>query len=81
MAYDVNELKQKRATIVHELRELHEGVIERGHQTAEEKEKYEAMEKDCRSLEQIIEREETIQEEERKLAAAKAHPCEWVGGQ
>jgi len=69
MAYDVNELKQKRATIVHELRELHEGVIERGHQTAEEKEKYEAMEKDCRSLEQIIEREETIQEEERKVAA------------
>jgi len=66
--YDVNELKQKRAQIVHELRELHEGVIERGHQTAEEKETYEKMEKDCRSLEQIIEREETIQEEERKLA-------------
>lgn len=68
MAYDVNELKQKRAKIVHDLRELHEGVMERGQQTAEEKEKYEGMEKDIRALEVIIQREEMLQEEERKLA-------------
>lgn len=65
---DVNELKQKRAKIVAEMRALNDGCIERGVETPEEKEKFEKYEKDIRSLEKVIEREELLQEEERKLA-------------
>lgn len=70
MALDVNELKQKRAKIVEEMRTLNDGCLERGKETAEEKDKFEKYEHDIRSLEKIIEREELLQAEEAKLAAS-----------
>src|ERR1041385_4285080 len=60
MALNTTELRQKRQTIIVAMRELNDGMIERGQETDEEKEKYEKMETDCRSLERVIEREEGL---------------------
>ena len=68
MALNTTELRQDRAKIVEEMRKHQDGVLERGTETPEEKEKFEKMEKDIRSLEVIIEREEKLQAEEAKLA-------------
>ena len=73
MALEVTELKQKRAQIVTEMRKLNDEMLERGQETAEEKEKFEKMEHDIRALEKVIEREELLQDEERKLAASAAN--------
>ena len=40
---DINELKQKRAKIVEEMRALHSGMVERGGETGEETEKFEKI--------------------------------------
>jgi len=65
---DINELKQKRAKIVTEMREINDGCVERGVETAEEKQKFETYETDIRRLEHAIEREELLQEQEKKAA-------------
>ena len=70
MALDINELKQKRAAIVTEMRKLNDECLERGVETAEEKQKFENYEKDIRKLEHAIEREELLQAEEKKAAAS-----------
>ena len=75
MAFDINELKQKRAQIVAQMRELNDGCQERGKETAEEKETFEKYETDTRRLEKTIEREELLQAKEKQLAAV-AHENE-----
>ncbi len=72
MALNVTELKQQRAKLVADLRELNDGMIERSGETPEEKEKFEKMETDIRSLETIITREERVLELENDLAAKEA---------
>ena len=72
---DINELKQKRAKIVTEMRALNDGCLERGKETAEEKQTFENYEDAIRKLENVIEREELLQTEEKKSAAA-AHELE-----
>ena len=64
---DTTALRQQRAKIVEQMRAVQDGITERGEETAEETEKLDKMEVDCRNLEKIIAREESIQEEERKL--------------
>lgn len=61
---DTTQLRQQRAKIVEQMRQVHDGIVERGEETAEETEKLEKMEADCRNLERIIHREEAIQKEE-----------------
>ena len=68
MALNVNELKADRAKIVNEMRMLADGMVERGGETPEETEKFGKMEKDIRSLEMLITREELVLKEEAKLA-------------
>lgn len=72
MAFNVTELKQQRAKLVADLRELNDGMIERGGETPEEKEKFEKMEVDIRSLETIITREEKLLELEADLAKSES---------
>jgi len=64
---DTTQLRQQRAKIVEQMRAIQDGITERGEETAEETEKLDKMEADCRNLEKIVNREEAIQEEERKL--------------
>ena len=69
MQVNVTELQQQRARIWQEFRELQDGINERGQETPEEKEKAEKMESAMRGLERTIERENYLEEEQRKLAA------------
>lgn len=69
MALSITQLKQDRARIVEEMRKLHEGMVERGAETAEETEKFAKMETDIRGLEKVIEREELLLKSEADLAA------------
>lgn len=68
MQLNINELRQQRAKIVAEMRVLQDRIDETSTETPEDSEKFQKMEKDCRALERRIEREETLQEEEGKLA-------------
>jgi HK97 family phage major capsid protein len=79
MALDINELKQKRAQIVAEMRALNDGMVDRGEETAEETEKFAKMEGDIRSLEKIIEREELLAQKEADLAKVE-HERQRNGG-
>jgi HK97 family phage major capsid protein len=71
MALNVVELKQQRAKLVADMRALADGMIERSGETPEEKEKFEKMETDIRSLETIIGREEKLLELEKDLAKSE----------
>jgi HK97 family phage major capsid protein len=71
MALDINELKQKRAKIITEMRALNDGMLERGQETAEETEQFGKFENDIRALEKIIEREELLAQKEADLAKAE----------
>ena len=64
---DTTALRQQRAKIVEQMRQIHDGIVERGEETPEETEKLEKMEVDCRNLERIIHREDAIQKEEEGL--------------
>ena len=64
---DTTALRQQRAKIVEQMRQIHDGIVERGEETHEETEKLEKMEVDCRNLERIIHREDAIQKEEEGL--------------
>ncbi len=68
MALNTTELRQQRAKIVEEMRNLHEQMIENGSETPEEADKFGKMESDIRALEKVIEREETLQKEEAENA-------------
>lgn len=70
MSANIVELQQQRRKIWEDFRALQDGVNERGEETPEEKEKAEKMESAMRGLEKVIEREQFLQEEERKMAEA-----------
>lgn len=70
MALNVVELKQQRHKIVVEMRELNDAMLERGQETSEETEKFVKMEQDIRSIERVIEREETLLKAEADSAKA-----------
>jgi HK97 family phage major capsid protein len=79
MALNVTQLKQDRAKIVADMRALADGTIERSGETPEEKEKFEKMEVDIRSLETIIAREEKLLELEADLAGKEARQSKGNG--
>lgn len=80
MALNITELRQKRQQIVVEMRALQERLVESGTESKEDSDKFEKMEKDIRSLEKIIEREEALVKAEAdaarsQLAAADSDPA------
>lgn len=71
MALNITELRQKRQEIVVEMRKLQETLSEKGEESAEDTEKFAKMEKDIRSIEKIVEREEALLEAEGKSAQSQ----------
>jgi HK97 family phage major capsid protein len=68
MALNINELMQERMKLVVAMRELQEGMVDRGGETAEETEKFKKMNAECGALDKVIEREEILKSYEADAA-------------
>src|SRR5262245_58408046 len=68
MPVNITELRQKRQTIVVELRKLNDEIGERGEETAEETERLGKMDTDIASMTRQIDREERVLQHEREIA-------------
>lgn len=68
MAINTTDLRQKRQKIVVDMRQLQDGIIERGEETAEDREKFDKMTRDIDSLTGVIEREERVLQLEQDAA-------------
>lgn len=71
MARNTIEMRQERLKLIEELRQIHEGTIERGQKTAEERDKMEKLEAAIKGFDELIESEERIQKMEADAAKSQ----------